>query len=1028
MIKKCTSFYALLLVLLLALPFASRADHAAGGEIIYEWVSDSTYRFYFKFYKACSGVTAEPTTATLCYFNSCNTQSGSIPMPKIATLPDGTPNGSQVSTGCPGTSTNCSGGTFPGYKEYWYSGMVTLPSRCDHWTFYVAISARNTSNNIGGGLLYIEATLNNEDAQGNSSPYFSVKPVPYVCVNLPYSYNNGVVDPNSDSLSFEFINPRTAASTACSGTYNGSNLAFTNGFTLAEPFGTNNTFVFDNATGQMSFTPAALSVNTVTVRVNEFRGSKKVGSVMRDVQIRVLACNSVQPTVSVSPPTVTNAQYINGRVEACANNPFSFCFNANSSAGTAILVATDNHSSSCPGSNVVYTGQTTPSITGCFSWTPTAADTGLRIFTVTVKDSTCAPPGVLISQTFVLPIYIRPATATLRSFALCPGKSVQLTANGTNQITWDVMPGGSPLSTLSCTNCQHPVATPDTSTIYYALSTLANGCNNTDTVKINVDESNEVQIAPAGPVVLCRPDLLQLNVTTTGPRPLKDLACSVSPGIPPTPLASSEIIPFLAIVNNMPGSASTPLKGNYITARHQYLLHASDMRQSGMQSGSLKSIAFRFLPNGGSSSIRNVKISLKCTPLNALDPNAGFEPGTIPVYNSPAVTGIPLQGGYVQFDFPVLYNWDVSQNLIVDICYANNDVMPAVYTSYAATNYVSTLYAYAASGNICAGTIPGAPVAVNELPLIKLGYHLAPETDWAYHWTNSVYEPNANVDDPRAYVSASKQLYVSTINRHGCELTDTLDIYMPHMSVRPKDTSICVGDVVRMEALNGENFAWYENGFNTPSTLSCSNCATPIAQPSGTTSYTAVIGDHGCLDTFHIKIKVTPYPVLVVTSDTTVKYGSTIQLQASGADKYLWSPAGTLNDPTLKNPIARPEEPTAYIVAGMPDSNNNCRSYDTVRVSIDYDDHLFIPTAFTPNGDGRNDEFRVVNLSFRKLQEFRVFNRWGQEVFSTTNNTKGWDGMVKGSPQEMGIYHYIIRVSVPDGRVVTYKGDVTLVR
>ncbi|MBL7682902.1 MAG: gliding motility-associated C-terminal domain-containing protein, partial [Flavipsychrobacter sp.] len=117
--------------------------------------------------------------------------------------------------------------------------------------------------------------------------------------------------------------------------------------------------------------------------------------------------------------------------------------------------------------------------------------------------------------------------------------------------------------------------------------------------------------------------------------------------------------------------------------------------------------------------------------------------------------------------------------------------------------------------------------------------------------------------------------------------------------------------------------------------------------------------------------------------------------------------------------------PTMYVVGGI--GTNGCRSYDTVRVGIDYRDNLFIPTAFSPNGDGKNDVFRVSNMTFQRFVEFRVFNRWGQEIYNSISN-KGWDGTWKGVAQETGNYQYLIRVAYPDGYIETYKGDVTLVR
>jgi len=96
--------------------------------------------------------------------------------------------------------------------------------------------------------------------------------------------------------------------------------------------------------------------------------------------------------------------------------------------------------------------------------------------------------------------------------------------------------------------------------------------------------------------------------------------------------------------------------------------------------------------------------------------------------------------------------------------------------------------------------------------------------------------------------------------------------------------------------------------------------------------------------------------------------------------------------------------------------------------NVDYTDAIFVPSAFTPNGDGKNDIFKVGSISFQKLEEFRIFNRWGQEVFYTTDPKKGWDGTFNGQSQEMGVYNYIIRLAYPDGKVDTYKGSVTLIR
>lgn len=89
---------------------------------------------------------------------------------------------------------------------------------------------------------------------------------------------------------------------------------------------------------------------------------------------------------------------------------------------------------------------------------------------------------------------------------------------------------------------------------------------------------------------------------------------------------------------------------------------------------------------------------------------------------------------------------------------------------------------------------------------------------------------------------------------------------------------------------------------------------------------------------------------------------------------------------------------------------------------------IMIPTAFSPNGDGINDIFKLVNVKNEKLIDFRVFNRWGTIVYNSKDIFQGWDGNYKGQAQATGIYGYAIRIMYADGVEEIYKGTVTLVR
>ncbi|HEY9176337.1 MAG TPA: hypothetical protein VIN07_01540, partial [Flavipsychrobacter sp.] len=513
----------LLTVLLLSAFFSNtaKATHAAGGEISYEWVSDSTYRVYFKFYRDCSGAGAPGNNSViLCITNSCSFYNSTVYMNRITKLPDSSANGSPVSTGCAGVGTRCSSSTsvMPGYQEWWYTATVTLPSRCNAWKFSVQLAARNPSVNLvnaGSTSLYVEATLNNVAAQGNSSPYFSVKPVPSVCINQNYTYNNGGVDPNSDSLVFEMSRPQHTTG-GCPMTTTNINFASASPAfnTTTNPLQTNNSFALDTTTGQMTFTPSQLGAATLTTRIKEYRNGVLIGTVMRDIQVYVINCSVPGPIVNTVSSTISGATLINGKIQACAGVGMSFCFDMKSTDTAAKLKASDNHNASAPNSSVTYTGQGTDSIRGCFSWTPGTLDTGLRVFTVTVKDSTCASPGALISQTFVLPIYIWPITDIVKDTTLCYGDTVKLTAVGGSVFTWSALSGGSGITSLSCTTCKEPFAWPTVNTQYRVTNSATQYCSkNSDTVTVNVLDIRFDTLQATSNSAVCEGDSLKLFAT-----------------------------------------------------------------------------------------------------------------------------------------------------------------------------------------------------------------------------------------------------------------------------------------------------------------------------------------------------------------------------------------------------------------------------------------------------------------------------------------------------------------------------------
>jgi len=311
-----------------------------------------------------------------------------------------------------------------------------------------------------------------------------------------------------------------------------------------------------------------------------------------------------------------------------------------------------------------------------------------------------------------------------------------------------------------------------------------------------------------------------------------------------------------------------------------------------------------------------------------------------------------------------------------------------------------------------------------------------PTYGFNYTWT-----PTTNVQNPNSLytqltVPGFFNYYIlSTVDANGCYLRDSAKIrVIPFMgALTPGQSELCIGDALKLHASNGVQYSWFEDeSLNTVpdnNTFDCTSCPEPIATPPlGTNDYFVLIKSNiGCLDTLKTTIVVHDKPVIEsYPVDTTVKYGKSVTLHATGGTLYSWSPVATMNDPELANPVVTPKEPTAYVVVGL--NEFGCMNYDTSFVDIDYRVETQLPNAFSPNGDNLNDVFKVGNIGLRKLVTFQVFDRWGKKVFETINPAEGWDGTYKGKAADGGVYYYYIQLGYADNVVETFKGDVTLIR
>lgn len=189
-----------------------------------------------------------------------------------------------------------------------------------------------------------------------------------------------------------------------------------------------------------------------------------------------------------------------------------------------------------------------------------------------------------------------------------------------------------------------------------------------------------------------------------------------------------------------------------------------------------------------------------------------------------------------------------------------------------------------------------------------------------------------------------------------------------------------------------------------------------------------VITDSGCVAYKRKEIRVGSIDVHI-ESDTTVALNRQIRLLATGAATYEWVPnpyaASVLNEAELLMQMNGVVSRYPVVVTGS--TPDGCSSSDTAYVSATERGYYFIPTGFTPNGDGRNDVLTPMIVDYR-LEHFAVYNRRGIRLFSTDVHGHGWDGTYAGVPQDLGVYYWMLRIRSADGHMSTVSGETTLIR
>ena len=301
-----------------------------------------------------------------------------------------------------------------------------------------------------------------------------------------------------------------------------------------------------------------------------------------------------------------------------------------------------------------------------------------------------------------------------------------------------------------------------------------------------------------------------------------------------------------------------------------------------------------------------------------------------------------------------------------------------------------------------------------------------------YAWSPDPTLSNPNILNPIATPSISTT-YQITSRIGGCIATESVIItVLPKPIVNAgNDVDICYQSTTQLNAqTNGTAFSW-----SNTSSLSDATVLNPIATPTNTTSYILAATDisSGCPKPSYDTVIVTVLPKVkaFAGNDTSIIANLPFQLKATGGVNYQWYPATGLNNPNIQGPIAMLDGNREYVTY-LVTVTDQAGCFDTASITIRVfktGPEIFVPTGFTPNGDGRNDVFRPIYVGMKTIDYFSVYNRWGGLIYShKLDDGQGWDGTIKGVKQNTGTFIWMVRATDVIGNVHFKKGTVLLAR
>lgn len=343
--------------------------------------------------------------------------------------------------------------------------------------------------------------------------------------------------------------------------------------------------------------------------------------------------------------------------------------------------------------------------------------------------------------------------------------------------------------------------------------------------------------------------------------------------------------------------------------------------------------------------------------------------------------------------------------------------------------------------------IPNALITLSkpyvcQYDTISLGYfgNATPTADYIWTLPNGATSEGGSGQGPLVvrFDTAGNMVVKLKVDNSGCVGPEATVVVPVHVSPRfalDIQPDACINEIVNLAVTNPtvgiDNFNWH--GFDGGEMVYGAVTAGPYGirwNSPGEKIIKVVATDDGCksLDVFDT-IMIHDLPdAQIFANKTEVCSGDTIEFSGryDANYSYQWEPYqffgashGSVDTAII--------DFTGYVRLNVI-NEYNCRASDSILITAEPCCDIYFPNAFTPNNDGRNDFFRVITTGTHEITVFRVANRWGQTVYETKDELRGWDGTFNGVPQDMGTYFYYIKYKCSDGNFYEEKGEVVLVR